>query len=92
MLNFDWDPLKNVKLQAERGVSFEDVITAFNEGRVLDRIGNPNQKKYPGQKILMVHIGGYMYAVPYIEQETTYFLKTMYPSRVATKTYLKKGS
>ena len=92
MVYLDWDSAKNLKLKAERDVSFEDILIAFNEDRVLDRIDNPNQKKYPEQKILMVRIDDYMYAVPYIEKGSSYFLKTIYPSRLATKKYLKKGA
>ena len=91
MQNFDWDPVKSLKLKAERGVSFEDIATAFEENRILDRAYNPNQKKYPGQKILMVRIGDYMYAVPFVSREEIVFLKTIYPSRTATRKYLKKG-
>ena len=32
MRRFDWDPDKNLKLQAERNVSVEDVVTAIAAG------------------------------------------------------------
>lgn len=91
MANFDWDPVKNLRLKAERGVSFEDVITAFDEGRVLDTIGHPNQKKYPRQRQFIIRIADYVYVVPFTENEMTIFLKTIYPSRLAKKKYLEKG-
>lgn len=91
MPNFDWDPVKNEKLMAERGVSFEDVITAFDENRILDTTHHSNQKKYPSQRQYMVQIANYIYVVPFVEKDGVIFLKTMYPSRVATKKYLKKG-
>jgi hypothetical protein len=40
--------------------------------------------KYPGQKIAMVAIEGYVYLVPYVENNDEIFLKTIIPSRKAT--------
>lgn len=91
MAYFEWDPVKNVKLKTERGVSFEDVVTAFDEDRILDTIQHPNQEKYPGQRQYIVLIANYVYAVPFVERDSIIFLKTMYPSRLAKKKYLKKG-
>lgn len=71
-------------------MSFEDVVTAFREGKLLGVIDHPNQKKYKGQKIMFLVINDYVYAVPYIEGHDKFFLKTAYPSRVATKKYLEK--
>ncbi len=90
-INIGWNAEKNDKLTLERGVSFEDVIIALDEGRVLDTIPHPNQTKYPGQKIFIVNINEYCYLVPFIETTDQIFLKTMIPDRKATKKYLKKG-
>lgn len=87
---FDWNEKKNTELKETRGVSFENVVTAFGEGRLLDVIDHPNQKKYKGQKIMFVIIKDYVYAVPYVEESNKFFLKTMYPSRAAVKKYIKK--
>ena len=91
LINIGWNAEKNDKLTLERGVSFEDVIIALDEGRVLDTIPHPNQTKYPGQKIFIVNINEYCYLVPFIETTDQIFLKTMIPDRKATKKYLKKG-
>ena len=48
---------------------------------------HPNQEKYPGQKISMVQVDEYVYAVPFVETEVEIFLKTIIPSRKATKQY-----
>ena len=48
-----------------------------------------NQKRYPGQKIYVVEINNYVYLVPFIETENEIFLKTIIPSRKATKNYLE---
>lgn len=85
---FDWDKEKNELLKEERDISFEEVITAINEGCVLDNFDHPNQKKYPGQKIYIVKIKNYAYFVPYVEDKEKKFLKTIYPSRDATRRYL----
>lgn len=90
MKYFDWDKVKNELLKQERDISFEDVVEAINEGRILDTFEHPNQKKYPNQNIYIVEIGGYAYFVPFVEDEKKIFLKTIYPSRDATKKYLKK--
>lgn len=83
---------KNQLLKVTRGVSFEDILEAFREERLLADIVNPSQKR-PNQRVYVVDVQGYAYAVPYVidiaKQEI--FLKTVYPSRVLTKTYLKEG-
>lgn len=87
---FDWNDEKNRKLKKERDVSFEDVETALNGKRVLYRSDHPNQKKYPGQKVVIVEIRNYAYIIPFVEDSERIFLKTIIPSRKATKQYLRK--
>lgn len=89
MKYFDWDPEKNAKLDSERGICFEEVLVAIEEGRILDILEHSNQKRYPGQKILVLKLRDYVYLVPYTEDEEKYFLKTIIPSRKLTKQYLK---
>ncbi len=36
---------------------------------------------------MIVNVKGYAYLVPYVEEEDGYFLKTIIPSRKATKKY-----
>ena len=86
---FRWSEEKNRKLQEERGVSFEEVVLKIAQGEVLDLLVHPNQEKYAGQKIFVVEIGGYAYLVPFVETEEEIFLKTIIPSRKATKKYLR---
>lgn len=90
MKYFDWDREKNQKIKQERNVSFEDVIIALNEERVLCRGDHPNQKKYPGQKIVVIEIRNYAYIVPFVENDEKIFFKTIIPNRKATKKYLRK--
>lgn len=90
MKYFDWDRRKNQKLKKERDISFEDVVIALNEERILYRGDHPNQKKYPGQKIVVVAIKNYAYVVPFVEDDEKIFFKTIIPNRKATKKYLRK--
>lgn len=91
MKYIEWDVEKNEKLKQERGVSFEDVVTAIFEGRILGKTNHPNQKRYPGQKIYIVEIGDYAYVVSYISDDKKLFLKTIFPSRKYTKNFIEKG-
>ena len=85
-----WGEEKNKKLKKERGIGFEHVVIAINEGLLLNVLEHPNKKKYPNQVVLLVKIEQYVYAVPAITENENYFLKTMYPSRKYTKLYLGK--
>ena len=72
----------------ERGVCFEDVVLKIEMGEILDILDHPNKERYPGQRIFVVEIEGYAYLVPFVETEEEVFLKTVIPSRKATKKYL----
>jgi uncharacterized DUF497 family protein len=85
---FDWDEEKNQKLLVEREVCFEDVLIALDEGRLYDILYHPNPNRYKDQLILVVEITQYIYLVPFVEDEEKIFLKTIIPSRKATKKYL----
>ena len=92
MKYFDWDEEKNTKLSSERKIGFEDVQQAIEGGNLLDTVDHPNQKRYSNQKMFVVEINNYVYLVPFIEDEEKVFLKTIFPSRKATKKYLaRKG-
>ena len=90
MKYFEWSEKKNEWLKAERGVGFEEAIIALTEGKLLDILLNTNQKKHPSQKIYVVEIDKYAYLVPFIEDDEKIFLKTIFPSRKATKKYIIK--
>lgn len=76
---------KDEMLRKTRGVGFEEIAEAMENGYIIQTIAHPNQKKYPNQKIALVKIIRYIYVVPYIENENDVFLKTIYPSRKYTK-------
>lgn len=89
MKHYNWDSSKNEKLKAERNISFEEVVFHIGQGDEVDVFEHPNQERYPGQKISVVRIEDYTYLVPYVESETEIFLKTIIPSRKATKKYAR---
>jgi len=83
-----WNKEKNAWLKENRGICFEDILFYLDNDLIIDDIEHPNQKKYAGQKIMIFNIEGYIYLVPYRETEDEIFLKTIIPSRKATKEYL----
>jgi uncharacterized DUF497 family protein len=91
MKPFRWNPEKNDALKSARGISFESVVVAVESGELLDVVNHPNQAKYPTQRVLIVAIENYAYLVPFVEEEDHYFLKTVIPSRKATRDNLHKG-
>ncbi len=91
MKPFRWAPEKNEQLKIERGVSFEAMVVAMEAGGLVDILAHPNPAKYPNQRVLVVASDGYAYLVPFVEEGEHYFLKTVIPSRKATRDYLKKG-
>jgi len=82
------DSEKNERLKIERGISFEDIVFEIFRGAEVDIFNHPNQSKYPGQKVSVVVVDDYAYLVPYVESESVIFLKTIIPSRKATKKYV----
>ncbi len=92
MSYFEWDPEKNQRLLRERNVSFEDVVFCLGGGGLLDDIPHPNHEKYPNQRVFIVNIDGYAYLVPYVNSENGLFLKTIIPSRKATRNDLGEMS
>ena len=88
---FNWNASKNQLLVQERGISFERIVFEISSGNELAVLEHPNQEKYLGQKILMVQVDDYVYAVPFVETETEIFLKTIVPSRKATRQYRSKS-
>ena len=87
---FDWDDTKNARLKAERGIGFEDVVFHIESGDLLDVLEHPNEARYADQRIFVVRRDNYVYLVPFVEDERLVFLKTIIPSRKATKEYLGK--
>jgi len=87
-MSFNWNEKKNELLKSERGISFERIVIAVEEGHLLDMIDHPNSEKYGNQKIFIVGIDGYAICVPFVEESNgDFFLKTLFPSRKYTKKF-----
>ena len=88
MKNFRWNAEKNGILARERGITFEEIVQRIDSGAKVIETDHPNKRKYPNQKILIIDIDGYAYLVPCVMEKNECFLKTIIPSRKATKKYL----
>ena len=89
MKHINWNADKNQSLMNERGISFEDIVFSMQQGDLLDDLCHPNKDKYPNQRLFVVNVEDYVHLVPYVESEVEIFLKTIIPSRKATKKYLR---
>ena len=77
---------------AERGISFEEIVLAIEANGLCDVVRHPSGGKYPNQQVFMVALVGYVYMVPFVEESEFYFLKTIIPSRNATRDYLLRST
>ncbi len=83
MKDVRWNLLKSERLKKTRGVSFEEILQ-FKLAAIQKHHKNEHQN------VMLFEHKGYIWVVPYIENEQEIFLKTLYPSRKYTKIY-KKG-
>ncbi len=88
---FNWNTEKNELLKQTRNISFEEIITVILNDKIIDIYDHYNQEDYPNQKIYEILYNDYIYLVPFIENENDIFLKTIIPSRKATKKYKNIG-
>lgn len=88
--NITFNEEKSQLLRATRGVGFDEVVDALSGGGLLADIRHPGLKR-SHQRLYVVKIKKYAYAVPYVinEAKNEIFLKTAYPSRALTKRYIK---
>lgn len=87
MAEYDWNEDKNEQLKQTRNICFEDIVDAIENGKLLEIA--PNKPKYPHQQVLFVLIDNYVFKVPFvIDRQNRQFLKTIIPSRKATKLWL----
>lgn len=89
-MKFEWSPDKNEWLKRFRDISFEQIIFHLGQGDVWRVADHPDQARYPAQKIFFVIVDEYVYLVPHIIGKDYIFLKTIIPSRKATRDYLKE--
>jgi uncharacterized DUF497 family protein len=89
---FEFSVKKNIKLKQERGISFEEVIALIDNECLIDIVEHSNKEKYPQQKFYIIDVNGYAYLVSFVRNGDKIFLKTIFPSRKATREYLKEKS
>jgi uncharacterized DUF497 family protein len=87
---YNWNAEKNQQLLEERGISFERIVFEISIGNERAVLLHPNQVKYPGQLISVVEVDDYVYLVPFVETDSEIFLKTIIPSRKATRQFRSK--
>lgn len=87
---FAWNETKDLWLRTTRGIGFEDVVRAIRAGDLLDVAVRTGPSRHAGQRILVIRFAGYAWLVPFVEDGREFFLKTIIPSRKATRIYLSK--
>ena len=89
-MKYDWNSDKNEWLKKNRNISFEQIVFHLSQGDVWLVADHPDQKKYHGQRIYFIVVENSIYLVPHIIEKDYIFLKTIIPSRKATRVYLKE--
>ncbi len=84
-----WNFSKNLELKRERSITFEEILSAVEKGGLIMTLDHPNRERYANQRIWIVSCRGYAHMVPFVETADEIFLKTIIPSRKATKQYLQ---
>lgn len=87
--HYSFDADKNAWLIRERGISFEQIIALIESGHLVQVLEHHDRKHYPNQLLYEVDVHGYIYVVPVVREHRTLFLKTIYPSRKATRNRAK---
>ena len=88
---FQWNDDKSARLRATRGIGFEEIVVALRSSGLREVARHPDSVRYPRQQLWVVAIDDYAYLVPVVEEDEYYFLKTIIPSRKATRDYLRGG-
>jgi uncharacterized DUF497 family protein len=85
----EWNEDKNKQLQAERNLSFEAIVVAIEQGKLIDIVPNPNSQR-AHQNVLIVEIDDYLVLVPFVEDEEKIFLKTAFRSRKIMRNHQRR--
>ena len=83
--DYAFDPQKNAWLIRERGISFEQIIVLIESSKLIQVLEHPNTERYPNRLLYEVDVDGYVHVVPVVREGLILFLKTIYPSRKATR-------
>ena len=88
-MGYRFDLGKDARLRARRGLGFAAVIEVLKTRRPLWVRRHRNQARYPGQWLAAVEVAGYVYLVPFDQEAGSWRLRTIYPSRQATRAHRK---
>jgi len=88
MRTFKWNAEKNAILEKERGITFEEIVEVIESGASVQEVDHPNPAKYPNQRVLIVDVDGYAHMVPSVKDGEDLLLKTIIPSRKATRKFI----
>jgi uncharacterized DUF497 family protein len=86
-MKITWNEDKNIELERLRGLNFEMVLAAIDDGRIMADEQHPNIKNYGHQRILILDIDGYAVTVPYVVSSNEIFLKIMFRDRKMQRRY-----
>lgn len=89
MKRIEWDENKNKLLQIEQRLSFEAIMVAIEQGKLVDIVPNPSSH-HAHQNVLVVEIDNYLVLVPFVEDEEKIFLKTAFRSRKVMKNHRRR--
>lgn len=81
---FEWDEKKNSQLRQERHISFEQIVTAIENGDLLAIDDNIN---YSNQSMFRVRINSYVYSVATEQRNGNIRLVTAYRDRKQNKRF-----
>lgn len=85
MKHVEWNEEKNEQLIRERGISFEMCLEAIVGDGLLAIVSN--HPPFEHQQVFILAMNGYVYEVPFVEDNEKIFLKTAYPSHEAKKKF-----
>jgi len=81
-------PLIHKRMPGSSGCArspFEQIIALIESSKLIQVLDHPNAEKYPNQLLYEVDVDGYVHVVPVVREGRILFLKTIYPSRKATR-------
>ena len=64
-----WNEEKNIDLQKNRGISFEDIEEYILSWKVIRVVPHFNKEKYPHQKMILIQHENYLYYVPFVSNQ-----------------------
>jgi len=89
-MRFEWKPEKNAWLREYRRISFDEIVVHLGRGDVWKTSLHPNPEQYPHQSIAFVIVDEYIFLVPFDVVGDLIHLRTIIPSRKATRQYLQE--